>query len=106
MLAANWCDGSTVPSLRQYPHQWGWDAAYIALGWSWLDERRAAHELETLLGGQWRDGRIPHIVFDPAFEEGAYFPGPGLLHDWPRCGWRDRRTQAEYGSAKPFPAAG
>ena len=78
VLAANWRDGSTVPSLRQYPHQWGWDAAYIALGWSWLDERRAAQELETLLRGQWRDGRIPHIVFDPAVEEGAYFPGPGF----------------------------
>ena len=34
--------GSTVPSRRQYPHQWGWDAAYIAIGWSWIDPARAA----------------------------------------------------------------
>ncbi len=75
VLAANWRDGSTVPSGRQYPHQWGWDAAYIALGWSWLDERRAAQELESLLRGQWADGRVPHIVFDPGVDENAYFPG-------------------------------
>jgi glycogen debranching enzyme len=78
VLEANWTGGSTVPSLRQYPHQWGWDAAYIALGWSWLDERRAAQELESLLRGQWADGRVPHIVFDPDVEEDAYFPGPGF----------------------------
>ena len=78
VLAANWRDGSTVPSGRQYPHQWGWDAAYIALGWSWLDEGRAAQELESLLRGQWRDGRVPHIVFDPGVAEDAYFPGPAF----------------------------
>jgi glycogen debranching enzyme len=76
VLAANWRDGSTVPSGNQYPHQWGWDTAYIALGWSWLDERRAAQELESLLRGQWADGRVPHIVFDPGVDESAYFPGP------------------------------
>ena len=76
VLAANWRDGSTVPSGNQYPHQWGWDAAYIALGWSWLDEGRAAQELESLLRGQWADGRVPHIVFDPGVDENAYFPGP------------------------------
>jgi glycogen debranching enzyme len=76
VLAANWRDGSTVPSGNQYPHQWGWDAAYIALGWSWLDQGRAEQELESLLRGQWADGRVPHIVFDPAVDENAYFPGP------------------------------
>ena len=76
VLAGNWRDGSTVPSGNQYPHQWGWDTAYIALGWSWLDERRAAQELESLLRGQWADGRVPHIVFDPGVDEHAYFPGP------------------------------
>ena len=46
VLAANWTGGSTVPSRRQYPHQWGWDAAYIAIGWSSVDHGRAAAELE------------------------------------------------------------
>jgi glycogen debranching enzyme len=76
VLDANWTGGSTVPSRRQYPHQWGWDAAYIAVGWSWIEPARAAQELESLLRGQWADGRVPHIVFHPAVPEEAYFPGP------------------------------
>ena len=78
VLAANWTGGSTVPSRRQYPHQWGWDAAYIAIGWSWIDPARAATELESLLRGQWPDGRVPHIVFHPDVPEDAYFPGPAF----------------------------
>jgi glycogen debranching enzyme len=76
VLAANWTGRSTVPSRRQYPHQWGWDAAFIAVGWARVDERRAAQELESLLRGQWADGRVPHIVFEPEVGEDAYFPGP------------------------------
>ena len=78
VLAANWTGSSTVPSRRQYPHQWGWDAAYIAIGWSWIDPERAATELESLLSGQWQDGRVPHIVFHPGVPEEAYFPGPSF----------------------------
>jgi glycogen debranching enzyme len=78
VLAGNWTGASTVPSRRQYPHQWGWDAAYIAIGWSWIDPARAATELESLLGGQWPDGRVPHIVFHPDVPEDAYFPGPAF----------------------------
>lgn len=78
VLAGNWSGGSTVPSRRQYPHQWGWDAAYIAIGWSRIDPERAATELESLLGGQWPDGRVPHIVFHPDVPEDAYFPGPAF----------------------------
>jgi glycogen debranching enzyme len=78
VLTANWTGGSTVPSRRQYPHQWGWDAAYIAIGWSWIDPSRAATELESLLAGQWEDGRVPHIVFHPDVPEDAYFPGPAF----------------------------
>jgi len=78
VLAKNWTGHSTVPSRRQYPHQWGWDAAYIAIGWSWVDPSRAATELESLLRGQWADGRVPHIVFHPEVPEDAYFPGPAF----------------------------
>ena len=78
VLTANWRGASTVPSGRQYPHQWGWDAAYIAIGWSWVDPARAAAELESLLRGQWPDGRVPHIVFHPDVPEDAYFPGPAF----------------------------
>ncbi len=78
VLAENWTGASTVPSRRQYPHQWGWDAAYIAIGWSRIDPARAATELESLLAGQWDDGRVPHIVFHPDVPEDAYFPGPAF----------------------------
>ena len=78
VLTANWRGASTVPSGRQYPHQWGWDAAYIAIGWSWVDPARAAAELESLLRGQWTDGRVPHIVFHADVPEEAYFPGPAF----------------------------
>jgi hypothetical protein len=40
--------------------------------------RRGAIELLSLCGGQWLDGRIPHIVFNPAVPDEAYFPGPSF----------------------------
>jgi glycogen debranching enzyme len=76
VLERNWTGASTVPSRRQYPHQWGWDAAYIAFGWAWIDQGRAAQELESILRGQWADGRVPHIVFAAGVPDDAYFPGP------------------------------
>ncbi|MET8805796.1 trehalase family glycosidase [Streptomyces sp. NPDC004546] len=67
---------STVPSRTLYPHQWSWDSAFIAIGLRHLSVRRAQQELESLLAGQWADGRIPHIVFNPAVPHDAYFPSP------------------------------
>ena len=78
MLEANWTGASTVPSRRQYPHQWGWDAASSRSAGRGCDPARAARELESLLRGQWADGRVPHIVFHPAVAEDAYFPGPAF----------------------------
>jgi len=57
-----------------YPHQWSWDAGFVAVGLAHVDVRRACLELDTLFAGQWRTGMLPHIVFDPAEDE--YFPGP------------------------------
>lgn len=62
-----------------YPHQWSWDAAFVAVGLAHADVRRACLELDTLFAGQWRTGMLPHIVFDPT--EDGYFPGP----DWWAC---------------------
>jgi glucosylglycerate hydrolase len=39
-----------------YPHQWSWDSAFIAIGLSRLDTRRAARELLTLFEHQWKNG--------------------------------------------------
>ncbi|WP_293774301.1 trehalase family glycosidase [Sporichthya sp.] len=76
VLAANWRGRHTVPSARLYPHQWSWDSAFIAIGLARVDQHRAQLELATLFGAQWRDGRVPHIVFDPDTPADAYFPGP------------------------------
>lgn len=76
VLLANWTGRWTVPSRELYPHQWSWDSAFIAIGLRHLSPRRAQQELESLLGAQWPDGRLPHIVFDPRTDPDAYFPGP------------------------------
>lgn len=76
VLLGNWTGHSTVPSHSLYPHQWSWDSAFIAIGLRHLSPRRAQLELESLLGAQWSDGRIPHISFSPAVPRDAYFPGP------------------------------
>jgi len=76
VLRLNDMGGWTRASPTLYPHQWSWDSAFIAIGLAHLDTRRAARELETLFMGQWRDGKVPHIVFDPHAPPGSYFPGP------------------------------
>src|SRR3712207_1487044 len=68
----------TVAAPRLYPHQWSWDAAFVAIGLAHLSVPRACVELDSLLAAQWRTGMIPHIVFSDAPE---YFPGPA----WWRC---------------------
>jgi hypothetical protein len=64
----------TIPSPKLYPHQWAWDSAFAAIGWAYLDPDRAWAELESLLDGQWDDGRVPHIIFHDL--SASYFPGP------------------------------
>ena len=77
-LIQNWHGHATVPSRRLYPHQWSWDSAFIALGQLHVAPQRAAVELLSLFGAQWADGRIPHIAFNPAVPDDAYFPGPSF----------------------------
>lgn len=68
-------DGDVVkPARGLYPHQWSWDTAFIAIGLSALDVGLACRNLDALFAGQWRNGMVPHIVFDPAST--GYFPGP------------------------------
>jgi hypothetical protein len=86
ILVGNWRGASTVPSPTLYPHQWSWDSAFIAIGTSRWSQRRAETELASLFGGQWADGRLPHIVFDPSVADDAYFPGPAF--------WRSRDVDA------------
>ncbi|MCP4382721.1 MAG: hypothetical protein GY798_15105 [Hyphomicrobiales bacterium] len=64
----------TVPTAGLYPFQWNWDSAFVALGFAVFDRDRAWREIETLLGDQWTDGMVPHIIFRGSDE--GYFPGP------------------------------
>ncbi len=61
-----------APAL--YPHQWSWDAAFNAIGLATVDLPRARLELDSLFAGQWRNGLLPHIVFDASAD--GYWPGP------------------------------
>jgi glycogen debranching enzyme len=74
VLRGNQAGAMTRAAPHLYPHQWSWDAAFVAAGLAHVDLERARLELDTLFAGQWRTGMIPHIVFDPA--ETGYFPGP------------------------------
>jgi hypothetical protein len=86
VLDANWRGHSTVPSSSLYPHQWSWDAAFIAIGRSWVEQQRAQQELESMFQAQWASGMLPHIKFDPAVPDESYFPGPGF--------WQAERSPA------------
>ncbi len=55
-----------VPAGDLYPHQWLWDSCFIAIGLRHLDIERAKAEIASLLSGQWANGMLPHIIFDPA----------------------------------------
>jgi glucosylglycerate hydrolase len=76
VLRENDMGGWTRASPTLYPHQWSWDSAFIAIGLAHLDTGRAAGELLTLLEHQWKNGKIPHIVFNPDAPPESYFPGP------------------------------
>ncbi len=77
ILAANAMGAWTKPAPRLYPHQWNWDSAFIALGLAHYNLERAKTEIRSLLRGQWRNGMIPHIIYNP--DRLGYFPDP---HVW------------------------
>lgn len=76
VLEENWLGDATRPGPHLYPHQWSWDAAFIAIGYATFAPERGWQELRSLFAGQWKSGLVPHIVFHP--EAGAYFPGPDV----------------------------
>ncbi|MGP3986078.1 MGH1-like glycoside hydrolase domain-containing protein [Streptomyces sp. 3N207] len=98
VLLGNWTGSSTVPSHGLYPHQWSWDSAFIAIGLRHLSPVRAQQEVETLLGAQWGDGRVPHIVFNRAVPLDAYFPSPDF--------WRSSSAGATAGAPRTVETSG
>src|SRR5438270_2240776 len=74
VLRANDLGQTTKPAPNLYPHQWNWDSCFIAIGIAHFDVARAQAEIRGLLRGQWKNGLVPQIVFNP--EGSGYFPGP------------------------------
>lgn len=85
VLRANDLGHMVTAAPMLYPHQWSWDAAFVAIGLAHMSVPRATAELETLFAAQWSTGMIPHIVFS---DTPGYFPGPDV--------W-----QADRAAAKP-----
>lgn len=75
VLDNNWNGRFTKPAPSLYPHQWNWDAGFIAIGNAHHNLERAMADLRHLFSGQWANGMLPQIVFgdDP---NARYFPGP------------------------------
>lgn len=62
----------TKPSSTLYPNQYNWDSGFIAIGYSNYDQERAEQEIITLFQGQWRNGMLPHVVYNKARKTGAF----------------------------------
>lgn len=58
----------TIPSAGIYPHQWLWDSCFIAIGYAHYDIEMAKQEIRHLLEAQWEDGLVPHIRFNPDWQ--------------------------------------
>ncbi len=76
VLRRNDMGGWTRAAPNLYPHQWSWDSAFIAIGLARVNAYRAARELMTLFSGQWANGKVPHIVFNPHAPPRSYLLGP------------------------------
>ncbi len=87
LLTENDAGGYTKPSSGQYPHQWNWDSALVAIGIAKQNPMRALEEMASLLAAQWDNGMVPHIVFH--HPELTYFPDAGFwqtgAHHQPGC---------------------
>ncbi len=69
VLDFNWTGQYTKPGPRLYPHQWSWDSALIAIGYSRYDQERATREPTHLFDAQWKNGLLPQIVFKPPLRQ-------------------------------------
>ena len=74
VLRRNCSEGRTRASQHLYPHQWNWDAGFVARGYLHFDPIQAYREIRLLFKGQWSDGFLPHIVFNERHLD--HFPGP------------------------------
>src|SRR5712691_4246050 len=96
ILRRNDRGGYTIPTATGlYPAQWNWDSCLVALGLAQFDEPRAVAEIETLFGGQWPDGMVPHILFHG--DDSSYFPNASV--------WQAGSAGRSSGITQPLVAA-
>jgi hypothetical protein len=77
VLTNNARNGYTAPARGLYTHQHLWDTCFIAIGQRHYDVQLAMTSMRRLLSARWRNGMIPHIVFEP-----------GWRYWWNRRIWR------------------
>jgi hypothetical protein len=65
VLTNNARNGYTAPARGLYTHQHLWDTCFIAIGQRHYDVQLAMTSMRRLLSARWRNGMIPHIVFEP-----------------------------------------
>ncbi len=62
VLRLNDLQTHTIPSKGLYSDDaWLWDSAFSAIGWSHINPRRGAVEIDTIFDGQWQNGMIPNM---------------------------------------------
>ena len=59
ILDGNWTGSYTKPAPGLYSHQWNWDSAFVAIGYSHYNQKRAQQELLSLFQAQWPIGVVP-----------------------------------------------
>lgn len=91
VLRANEAGGYIAPARGLYTHQHLWDTCFTVIGQRHYDLPGAMAGMRRLLGAQWRNGMIPHIIFEP-----------GWRYWWDRRNWRSWVS----GSAPPGLATG
>ena len=62
----------TVPSSSTYPYQWLWDSCFHAIIYTHFSIEDAKKEILSLLGGQWENGMLPHIIHWEKPQEGQH----------------------------------
>lgn len=105
VLEQNWTGSFTRPAPAQYPHQWSWDAVFVAIGYAHYNQKRAQQELRRLFSGQWENGMVPHIVFNEKEEPVTYFPGPDFWQT-ERCPYAPEKPQTSGICQPPIHATG
>src|SRR3712207_6135693 len=83
VLDFNWTGEYTMPGPRLYPHQWSWDSALIAIGYSHYAQKRATKGSNTSSRVNGRTVFCPRSFSTPASLTTSRDPTSGTLKKAP-----------------------